>query len=208
MPTVLCVNTGRILPFDPTGKARPSGIVKLPREGRVNLESLGLDGDEHAADVHGGEFQAVYAYSKEDYAWWAAELGRDLEPGLFGENLTIAGIDMASVRSGDLWRLPHAVLQATQPRLPCATFQARMREADWVRRFDAGQRWGVYFRVVEEGTIGAGDSIAVESASGGSPTIYDMARIRTGETHRAAELLSAPALSPKWRSWAEGVANA
>ncbi|MBI5707963.1 MAG: MOSC domain-containing protein [Armatimonadetes bacterium] len=203
MPTILSVNTGRVLPFDPTGKARPSGIVKLPREGRVTLGALGLDGDEHAADVHGGEFQAVYAYSKEDYAWWAAELGRDLEPGLFGENLTVEGINMASVRSGDLWRLPNAVLEATQPRLPCATFQARMKEEEWVKRFDAGQRWGVYFRVVAEGSIGQGETVFVESAPSSSPTIYDMARIRTGETHRAAELLSAPALSPKWRNWAE-----
>lgn len=203
MPTVLSINTGKIAPFDPTGKARPSGIVKTPREGRVPVGILGPEGDEHAADVHGGEYQAVYAYSVEDYAWWAGELDRELNRGLFGENLTTHGIDLSQVVHAERWRVGSVVLEATQPRLPCATFQARMQEERWLERFDAAGRWGIYWRVAEEGDIGAGDAIEVISRPEGNPTIMEMARIRVYEVKRAGELVGLTTLSPKWKDWAE-----
>jgi MOSC domain-containing protein YiiM len=200
---VVSINAGRIRGFTRNGKAEESAIWKEPLEGAVQVSALGLDGDEHAsAGTHGGIDQALYAYSREDYGWWEDQLQTQLSPGTFGENLTTSGIDLSQVVSGERWLIGNVLIEASQPRIPCSTFQYRMQQDNWVTRFNDGGRPGVYFRVIEEGAIQAGERIEVKSRPEASLRVYEMFRIRVFENHRSSELLAANGLSEKWRMWA------
>lgn len=144
----------------------PSVIDKRPVPGRVAVGELGLAGDRQVNRVHhGGPDKAVYAYAHEDLAWWAGELGRDLPPGLFGENLTTRGLSVSDAVIGEVWRIGADGLRllVTMPRTPCSTFQRRMAEPRWVKRFTQAARVGAYVRVLTAGTVGAGDAITLES---------------------------------------------
>lgn len=144
----------------------PSAIDKRPIPGRVAVGELGLAGDRQVNRVHhGGPDKAVYAYAHEDLEWWAAELGRDLPPGLFGENLTTRGLSVTDAVIGEVWQIGNdgLRLQVTMPRTPCSTFQRRMAEPRWVKRFTHAARVGAYLRVLTTGTVGAGDAVAFES---------------------------------------------
>ncbi len=169
--TVLSVNLA--VPERSTAKSVGiTGIVKRPVDHPVLVRPpgpkttglhSGLVGDQ-IFDIrhHGGDDQAVYAYAREDYDWWERELGRELPGGLFGENLTLAGIDVNGAVVGETWRVGAGpVLQVTFPRIPCATFQAKMAEPRWVKRFSAAGRPGAYLRVVESGEVRAGDRVEV-----------------------------------------------
>lgn len=145
-----------------TGSVGATAIDKRPVGGRVKARKFGLYADVQADRAnHGGPDQAVYAYAQEDAEHWAGELGREIAPGLFGENLRTSGIAVSTAVLGERWHVGSAVLEITQPRTPCATFQRRMGEERWVRRFTAANRTGAYLRVVEAGEIGAGDTVDV-----------------------------------------------
>lgn len=161
MGSILAVcRVHQLLP-DP-GSVGTTAIDKRPVVGRVKARMLGLYADVQADRVHhGGPDQAVYAYAQEDAEHWAHELGREISPGLFGENLRTAGVDVSTAVVGERWRVGSAVLEVTQPRTPCSTFQRRMGEERWVRRFTAANRTGAYLRVAEAGDIGAGDTVDV-----------------------------------------------
>jgi len=137
-------------------------LVRAPGPKTTGLGS-GVVGD-HVFDIahHGGDEQAVYAYAREDYDWWEVELGRTLPGGLFGENLTTLGVDVNGALIGEKWRIgTDLVLQTTFARIPCNTFQTKMAEPQWIKRFTKEARSGTYLRVVEPGEIQAGDSVVV-----------------------------------------------
>ncbi len=138
-----------------------TAIDKRAVEGPVRVHKLGLQGDIQANRVHhGGPDQAIYAYSQADADYWAAELQRDVPPGIFGENLRVAGIDATSAVIGERWKIGFDVeLEVTSPRTPCATFQRRLGEPRFVKRFTEEGRVGAYLRVIRTGTIQAGDHI-------------------------------------------------
>jgi MOSC domain-containing protein YiiM len=144
-----------------------TGIEKLPVDGPVRITSYGVEGNACADTVnHGDEFMRVYAYSAEDYRWWENELGSPLKPGHFGEQLTTEGIDLNAALVGETWRVGTAVIQIAHVRTPCQTFKGWMGHTGhdataWVRRFAVAGRQGPYFRVLEEGTVSAGDAIVV-----------------------------------------------
>ncbi|GAF99179.1 unnamed protein product, partial [marine sediment metagenome] len=97
-----------------------TGIFKTPVSGPVAVEGTSLEGDVQVdRRVHGGEHKAVYAYALEDYAWWANELGRPLEAGSFGENLTTSGLNVSGAMVGERWRIGTVLLEVSQPRSPC-----------------------------------------------------------------------------------------
>lgn len=161
MPHVLSVNTGVRMDFD-AATLDHTGIAKRPVDGPVHVHApdsgSGVQGD-FVADTknHGGELKAVYAYAREDLDEWSAELNRDLAPGLFGENLTTAGMDLTNAVLGERWRIGTALLQVTTPRIPCSTFARVMEQQGWVKTFTARATPGAYFRVLEPGAIAAGD---------------------------------------------------
>lgn len=136
--------------------------VRDPGPKRGGLGS-GVVGDE-VGDTrhHGGVNQAVYAYAREDLDWWAGQLGRELAPGIFGENVTTLGVDCTHARIGELWQIGEVTLQVQGPRIPCATFAGHLGERGWVKRFTAEGRTGAYLSVVEPGVVRAGTPISVE----------------------------------------------
>ena len=144
----------------PDGPLR-TGIYKEPVSGRVPVLRLNLAGDGQAdLRVHGGVDKAVYAYPAEHYETWKRELGReDLSFGWFGENLTVEGMTEDQVRIGDVFRIGTALFEISQPRTPCAKLEFRSGLPGFARRFVLSGRSGFYLRVLEEGEVGAGDSI-------------------------------------------------
>ena len=162
------------------GKIVATGILKEPVSGRVMVRRLNIDGDDQAdRKVHGGLDMAVYAYSVEHYAFWEGELGRKGFPhGQFGENLTVSGMDEETVQVGDIFRIGEALLQVTQPRIPCYKLAIRMEQGlDFPGRFQQTGRMGFYFRVLEEGEVGAGDPIESLERDESSATIAQFIRV-------------------------------
>ncbi|MFI2361351.1 MOSC domain-containing protein [Promicromonospora sp. NPDC019610] len=144
------------------GPVGVTAIDKRPVEGRVKVRPYGLYADVQADRAnHGGLDQAVYAYAQEDADHWSAELGREVTPGLFGENLRVSGLDVNGAVIGERWQIGSALLEVTQPRTPCQTFGRRLGEQRWVRRFTQANRTGAYLRVIENGDLGAGDTVDV-----------------------------------------------
>ena len=190
----------------------PDGLTAIDKRavgGPVHVSALGITGDQQRdRKHHGGQEYAVYLYADEDAGRWAAELGRDVPPGLFGENVRTAGLDVSGLVIGSRLRIGSAgvQLEVTSPRNPCGTFARRMGEPHWVRRFAEARAPGAYARVLREGPIRAGDAVEVVSVPDHGVTVADlMAPARPG---RAAALLAAAAagevdLGPRMRSDAE-----
>lgn len=170
--TLVSVNVGRICLVPYRGNQVKTGIFKEPVEGRVLVRTLNLDGDEQAdLTVHGGVDKAVYLYPAEHYAIWQAELQRELGFGHFGENLTVSGLLEDDVHVDDVYAIGDAILEVTQPRVPCFKLGIKMADQKFLRRFLDSGRSGFYCRVLQEGNIEAGQSITLLERREGSPTI-------------------------------------
>jgi MOSC domain-containing protein YiiM len=176
-----------------SGTVGVTAIDKQPVEGPVRVRRLGVYGDIQADRAnHGGEDKAVYAYSEDDAALWARELGRPIPPGLFGENLRVEGITASNAIIGERWRFASgAVLEVTMPRVPCATFARRMGEDGWVAWFTRAGLSGAYLRVVTPGDIEAGAQFSVEHVPDHGVRVGQWLAEPTAE--RAAALLDAEA---------------
>jgi MOSC domain-containing protein YiiM len=137
-----------------------TSIFKSPVRGPRLLRRLNLDGDlQSDLTVHGGKNKAVYAYPSEHYEYWRKELpGVELTWGNFGENFTTEGLTEEIAGIGDQFRVGGAVIKVAQPRFPCYKLGIRFDRADMVKKFWASKRSGIYFSVVEEGMVDAGDT--------------------------------------------------
>ena len=205
---VVSVNVGAIRPH-PNAPSTSTGIIKAPSDCPLMLDVEGFEGDGQAnRRVHGGPHMAAYVYSADDYAWWETELERPLSPGTFGENLTITGFRDADVRSGDRFQVGEAMLEASIPRIPCATFAMHMGDPGFVKRFAQAGRLGFYCRVVTPGAVGPGDPFE-RVARGAVPaaTMAELGRLhisaRTELDGLRAVAEAAPTLHPRWVSWIE-----
>ncbi len=193
---IISVNVGRPRRIETAKSTDTTGIYKLPVAAPARVTALGLEGDA-VCDVenHGGVDQAVYVYGEPDYAWWAQELGRELPPGTFGENLTISGLESALLSIGDRLHADEVILEVTAPRIPCATLAARMGDPQFVKRFRHAERPGVYCRVIREGAIRAGEAIRYEPYTGDTVGVLEMFRDFYGREWDEARLrrhLAAP----------------
>jgi MOSC domain-containing protein YiiM len=187
--TAVCVS-GTDLPAAPGRKPVRTGIDTRPVDGRVAVRPLGLDGDVQVnRRHHGGEGQAVYAYSQEDANFWIAELGRELPPGRFGENLRTSGVDLTGALLGERWRIGTALFEVTSPRTPCANFARFWDEPQLVKRFTAHGATGAYLRVLETGELGAGDDVEVVARPDHGISTGTAFRILSTEQRRLPELL-------------------
>lgn len=179
---------------------RPTGIDKRPTDeisvfdpGPKGTGASGVEGDAVVnLKHHGGTTQAVYAVALEELDWWSIDLGRDLEPGAFGENLTTAGMDVDASVVGEQWRIGGSVvLTVTAPRVPCATFAAHMGVPGWMRAFTERGRTGAYLAVTQAGTIRPGDDIHVSWRPGHGITVPEVFRAWMGDREVAREVLGA-----------------
>ena len=202
---VVSVNVGTPRTVEHNGKEVTTAIWKRPVTDRIAVRGVNLDGDDQAdRSVHGGTDKAVYAYACEDYRWWSAELGTEaLQPGTFGENLTVSGIDLNAAEVGERWRVGSALLEASEPRFPCFKLGVRMGDAKFLKRFATARRPGTYLRIIEEGALGTGDRIEMVDRPGHGVTIGLFAEAYLGDRSRLDELLTADALSHTWRTWIE-----
>jgi MOSC domain-containing protein YiiM len=176
---VISVNVGTPRSVDNGGRKVRTSIWKTPRDGRVVVRTLNLDGDRQSdLRVHGGPRKAVYVYPSEHYEYWRAELpGFELPWGAFGENLTTSGLLERDVRIGDRIAIGSAEFQVTQSRQPCFKLGIRFGREDMLKRFIDSDRSGFYVAVVREGDVGGGDTIAVvERAAGGLTVVEEFHR--------------------------------
>ena len=158
------VNIGQERTQQNGNKLETTGIYKLPTPEPVHISSLGIKEDFIASKKHhGGLDQAIYVYGTRDYDWWSTELGRDLYPGTFGENLDITELESAQFDIGDRLLIGSVILEISAPRIPCGTLAARMEDPQFVKRFRHAERPGFYCRVLQEGTIEMGNDVKIES---------------------------------------------
>ena len=200
---LLSVNVGRPSPSPAKGlgttgidKQPVAGAVAVAAPGPKGTGAVGLAGD-RVYDVrhHGGADQAVYAYSREDLDRWETELGRPLPNGFFGENLTTTGIDVNGALIGERWRVgPDVILEASCPRIPCATFQGWLGHQGWIKQFTEAAIPGAFLRVIEPGDIRAEDSVEIISRPDHQVTIALVFRAVTLEPDLLPQLLAAEAL--------------
>lgn len=174
---LISVNIGRQQMLQSGDKTEITGIFKSPVPGPVRITPLGITEDFIGSPKHhGGPDQAVYVYGAKDYEWWSQELGREVEAGTFGENLTITELESAKFNIGDLLHVGMVTLQITAPRIPCGTFARRMDDPMFVKRFRAAERPGLYCRVIQEGNVQAGDEVRVEAYTGATISLIQMYR--------------------------------
>lgn len=202
VPRVVSVNAGKIRDEEWAGRMRRTAIDKRPVTGPVAVHRLGVAGDE-IADTrhHGGLHQAVYAFAQEDLDFWTEQLGERVPPGTFGENLTTVGLDVNQAVLGERWRIGSVLLEVCEVRIPCSVFKNWMGVAGfdataWLKRFTAHGRPGPYLRVLEEGSLQAGDPVVVEHRPGHGVTVATMFRAFTTDRALLPRLLEVDAVPP------------
>jgi ferredoxin-NADP reductase/MOSC domain-containing protein YiiM len=205
MARLLSVNVGlpRDIPWQ--GKTVHTGIWKTPVQGRRMVRRLNIDGDGQGdLQGHGGEHRAVFVYQIDSYRYWQAQLGRtDFAHGQFCENFTVDGLPDTEVCIGDRYRIGSALFEVTQPRVTCYRVGIRMNEPQMAALLVAHHRPGFYFRVLEEGEVGAGDEIVkvVAGPEGLTVAEIDALLYLPGRDSNGLErALRIPALSAGWRS--------
>ncbi len=200
--TVETVNVGVPRAVHVNGHTVLTAIWKYPVEGRVPLRGVNLRGDDQAdRAVHGGPDKAVYAYAIEDTEWWETQLERPLDPGAFGENLTVRGLPVSEAVIGEQWAVGTALLQVCQPRLPCFKLGLRMDDPGFLKRFARARRPGAYLRVLREGDMAAGDAINVQQRPSHGVTSALVSRALLGERQLVAVARTAPELPAELLAW-------
>jgi MOSC domain-containing protein YiiM len=203
MARLVSVNVGTPQPLGlRRGRTVLSAIAKAPVPGRVRVEGVNVAGDDQAdRRVHGGPDKAVYAYAAEDTAWWETELGRELGPGAFGENLTVEGVDVSGAVVGERWRIGTVELEVCQPRLPCFKLGLRFADPKMVKRFAQAERPGAYLRIRRDGELGAGDAVEVAGRPAHGVTVALVARAVLIEPPLSARAAAAPELPADLAAW-------
>jgi MOSC domain-containing protein YiiM len=174
---LISLNLGKEQTLQRKDRVERTGIFKIPTSESLWLSSLGFENDAIVSKKHhGGPDQAVYVYGAADYDWWSKELGKELAPGTFGDNLTISDLESAQFDIGDYLYIGAVALQVTAPRIPCSTFAARMEDPQWVKKFRYAERPGLYCRVLQEGFVQAGSPVTVERYAGETLPVLQMFR--------------------------------
>ncbi len=189
------------------GQRVETGFFKQPVNGPARVGKLNIEGDRQAdLSVHGGIDKAVYAYSWKNIEYWKTFLKReDLRPGSFGENLTVDELLDAKVCLGDQFEIGTARFLVTQPRFPCFKLGIAMSRPDFVKTFHESGRNGFYLRVLQEGTIAAGNKIRrIANDDPATVTVAEFVNIyRTRNTTREIllRLAGLPSLPDSWKLW-------
>ncbi|MGB3481389.1 MAG: MOSC domain-containing protein [Mycobacterium sp.] len=210
MPSILTVNLAHPR-HSPDKSVLSTGIDKRPVDTAVEVRAPGPQqgglGSGLVGDLignpkfHGGDDQAVYTYAREDLNAWETELQRELSNGMFGENFTMAGIDVNEARIGERWSIGTGglELEVTSPRIPCHTFADFLSLRGWTKRFTEAAKPGAYLRVISPGTVNAGDQVVVTHRPEHDVTVRLAFRALTREPELLPDLLAAEALPERIR---------
>ncbi|MXG91062.1 MOSC domain-containing protein [Nocardioides sp. YIM 123512] len=203
------VGTPREAPWAGIGR---TSIDKAPVAGPVEVGPRGLAGDQ-VSDTrhHGGRDKAVYAFAREQLDWWTEQLGDPLRDGEFGENLTVEGYDVDAAEIGERWQIGSVLLEVASVRTPCNDFRTWMGRGGhdnrgWVKRFAQHAHPGPYLRVLEPGTLSAGDDLVVVHRPGHGVSVEVMFRALVGEPELLPRLLAVDGLVEEARQRAEAFA--
>jgi ferredoxin-NADP reductase/MOSC domain-containing protein YiiM len=212
MGQLLSINVG--LPRDIAwrGEKVRSAIWKQPVQGRIAVSRLNVEGDGQGDLAgHGGEHRAVMVYQMDAYRYWEAQLGRkDFSFGQFGENFTVAGLPDDEVSIGDRYRIGSALFEVTQPRVTCYRVGIRMAEPAMAALLVSHHRPGFYFRVLEEGEVGAGDEITKVADGPERITVANidaLLYLPNPSREQIESSLRVPALSPGWKTSLKAIAE-
>ncbi|MEM8769877.1 MAG: MOSC domain-containing protein [Pseudomonadota bacterium] len=174
---VVSVNVGKARRLEGRSFKGQTGIIKEPVSGSVSIGELGLSGDAIInGKYHGGPDQAVYLYRSEDYAWWSEELGREIGPGTFGENLTVSGLPAPGIAVGTRLNFESLRLEVTAPRIPCNTLAQRMDDPKFAKAFIRAERPGIYCRVLTPGSIETDATFSLDASAASGVSTLDMFR--------------------------------
>jgi MOSC domain-containing protein YiiM len=202
---IVSVNVAMPTPIVGTARGTvSSAIYKRAVEGPVVIGTTNLAGDiQGDLENHGGPLKAIYAYAVSDYDFWRSEGLTIPEFGWFGENLSVEGVTGEDVRTGDVWEVGTAVLQATEPRSPCYKLDHKIGIARFAARFQRTGRVGFYLRVLQEGVITAGDTATLVQRTPGAMTIRELSDFRhygTGGRPMATRIMELDSIGPPWRT--------
>jgi MOSC domain-containing protein YiiM len=203
---VLSVNLASARSIEFRGETHRTGIFKTPAQGPVTLSRMGVFGD-RVCDLlnHGGADKAVYAFALDHYDHWRTALKKPgLGPGAFGENLTMAGLDETAICIGDQLSVGSALLEVSQPRVPCFKLGVALGDDRAPALFTRHFHTGVYFRVLREGEVREGDSAEITHRHPERLSVYALFRAfydrdypgREGLMTRARDL---PELAREWQ---------
>ncbi|HUQ93298.1 MAG TPA: MOSC domain-containing protein [Bryobacteraceae bacterium] len=204
MGLILSIQTGRIKTYQTDGHSWRSATFKSPVDGPIRLGRQGFAGDQHADPrYHGGPDKAVLVYSADHHAAWHAEgFPEPVPPGAFGENILVQGMSESTVCIGDFYSLGDAAVQVSQPREPCGKQARRWRIPDLVARMTRSGRTGWYLRVIQEGTVAAGDRFTLRERPHPEWPITKAQQVMhfmNDDAAAAAELAGVSALSEDWK---------
>ena len=200
---LISIHVGRPQLVMRDGEPVSTAIFKQPVHGRVILRTLNLDGDRQAdLTVHGGPAKAVYVYPAEHYEFWRHEFPEmELPFGMFGENFTATGFSEATLNIGDRFGIGSAIVQVTQPRMPCYKLGIKFGRADIIKRFLVSERSGFYLAVLQEGEVGVGDEFQLLKRNEPSVTVKEVVRLYSRDKNNAELLRRAIAVEELPASW-------
>jgi MOSC domain-containing protein YiiM len=204
--TIVSVNVATPKTVRVQDKVVLTSIFKTPVEGRVAVRRHNIEGDRQAyLTVHGRPHKAVYCYPEEHYVFWSDQFpDTKLVFGNFGENLTTRGLTEDVVQIGDQFRVGSAILQVTQPRMPCYKLGIRFGRADMVKRFWHSERPGIYFSVVEDGDLAASDAIEKVAAVPDGISVADVVALYKGAKQNPG-LMERALAAPLFGGWKQGL---
>lgn len=202
--SILSVNVGEPLAWNWHGKVVWSAIDKRPVAGAILLRPDNFVGDRQAdLTVHGGADKAAYVYPAAYYDAWRRELWEMTLPwGMFGENLTMAGVDDTTVYIGDRYQIGAAEVIVTQPRLPCYKLGMKFGRDTFVKQFLQSGRTGFYLAVTRAGTVPAGAAVRLLAREAHGVAVADVVRLYTRDRFDVEGLrraVTADALPEWWR---------
>ncbi len=202
---IISVNVGLPKIVEYRGRKVSTGIYKKQVAGTVKVGMLNLDGDRQAdLSVHGGLDKAVYSYPHEHYPYWRDQYpALRMDWGMFGENLTTEGLLEEKVNIGDEFLIGTARLSVTQPRLPCFKLGIRFGSEDIMKKFFVSTKSGIYFKVLEEGEVRAGNEIKLVRRDENNVTVYDVMNMYGDERNHKEVLERAIRISSLPDGWKE-----
>ncbi len=201
---LISINVGQSQEIEYGGRTFSTAIFKYPQEGRLAVGEEGIEGDQQAdRKNHGGRDKALLVYAHDYYDEWSNLLNRsDLRPGMFGENLTISGLTDDRVRVGDTLRVGGITVQVSQPRSPCYKLSARLNDSTVLQKYVKRGMVGFYVRVLEPGTVGAGDEVTYLQRAERSMTVRelsDLYHLRDEDAQEIRRALQIESLADAWR---------